>query len=291
MTVTSALVPLALSLVLATVVGSTHRWFPPALAARALLVTIVVVVVAAAPTVWLVAAGFVAHLPPVRGAVTWWGDPFGHHQPISAWLGVPALLVSVIGLFRVRAVLRAYRSLCTHHAGDVEVVVHDAPFAYTVPGRGGQVVLSSGLLALLDDAEQSVVIAHERAHARHRHDRFMLASELAVSVVPVLLPLSRRVLFALERWADESAVRVCGDRAFVARTLGKVALRRVAPAGALAVGGLGVPGRVAALLGPEPAAPRRSDRAALYGTIGVTMALAAYQLHHLGLLLIEICRH
>lgn len=291
MTVTAALIPLAVALVLAAVVGATHRWFPPALAARALLATMVVVVAAAAPTVWLLAGGYVAHLPPARAALVWCGDPFGHHQPISPWVGVPALLVTVTGLLRARTVLRAYRSVCNHRPSRVEVAEHDAPFAYTVPGRGGQVVLSSGLLALLDDAEQSVVLAHEHAHASHRHDRYMLVSELAVSVVPVLLPLSRRMLYALERWADEAAVGTCGDRGFVARTLGKVALQRVAPAGALAVGALGVPGRVAALLGPEPVTVRCGGRAALYGIIGVTAALAAYQLHHLGLLLVALCRH
>jgi hypothetical protein len=40
----------------------------------------------------------------------------------------------------------------------------------------------------------------------------------------MLLPVARAVDFTLERWADEHAAAVTGDRCLVARTIGHVAL-------------------------------------------------------------------
>ena len=142
-------------------------------------------------------------------------------------------------------------------------------------------VLSSGLVELLDDDEQRVVLAHEGAHANHRHDRYLLVAQLAAATIPVLRPLTSRLQFSLERWADEVAVEVCGDRRFVAHTLGKVALHSVTPVGALSFAGLGVPARVSALLSAPAPAPRVPLLIGLWSAIAVTGALAAFQVHHL----------
>ena len=91
-------------------------------------------------------------------------------------------------------------------------------------------------------------------------------AHLAAVANPVLLPLARAVDYTVERWADEHAARVTGDRRLVAVTIGRVAMlatRGRLPATALGMVRPGsrrvslawagpVPRRVAALLGPPP---------------------------------------
>ena len=65
----------------------------------------------------------------------------------------------------------------------------------------------------------------QRAHAEHRHDRYLTIARGAEAVLPLIRLLTRRLEFSLERWADDAAVRaVNGDRLLVARTIAKVAL-------------------------------------------------------------------
>lgn len=287
----SLLLPLTVAVGLAMVVTATHRRLPPVVAARAVTTTLAVVAAAAMPTLWIVSIGYVAHLPILGGRLDWCADAFGVHDPIPLWIGLPALVVSIAGAVRARIVFAGYRRLRHNHPGLVEVTDHEEPFAFTLPGRGGRVVVSSGLINMLDEAEQGVVVAHERAHARYRHDRYLLTAQLAAALIPLLRPLAGRLQFSLERWADEAGVAHCGDRGFVARTLGKVALRSVTPAGAMSFAGLGVPARVAALLSPPMAPLRFTSRAVLWGAITITGLLAAFQIHHLALLLSALCSH
>ncbi len=88
--------------------------------------------------------------------------------------------------------------------------------------------------------------------------RFLLAVQLAARANPFLRPLRTAVIYTAERWADEDAAAVVGNRRVVARAVGKAALvSRGAPiatlAGFAAAGP--VPRRVAALLGPRTAPP------------------------------------
>ena len=215
--------PLTVTMMLTMVVTATHRRLPPVVAARTVTIILAVVAAAAVPTLWIVSLGYVAHLP------------------CSRWIGAAALLMSIAGIVRARTGVQALSPPAPQPPGTVEITDHDQTFAFTLPGRGGQVVLSTGLIDMLDEAEQQVVLAHERAHAHHRHDRYLLTAQLAAAVIPLLRRLAGRLQFSLERWADETAVARCGDRGFVARTLGKVALRRITPAGAAFERGI-VPG-------------------------------------------------
>ncbi|MFH8659096.1 M56 family metallopeptidase [Streptomyces afghaniensis] len=122
--------------------------------------------------------------------------------------------------------------------------------------RGGRVVVTTALLERLRPAERRALFAHERAHLAARHDRFLLAVQLAARANPFLRPLRTAVAYTAERWADEEAARAIGSRRTVARAIGTAALvSRGTPAPTLA--GLAAPGpvprRVAALLGPPPA--------------------------------------
>jgi hypothetical protein len=285
----SVMLPLLAAIALAVTVTTVHRSLPPVLAARAVAVTVVVVAGAAVPTLWIVGLGYFTHAPFLGSGLRWCIDVFGAHDRISPWIGLPSLLLAAIGTLRAARVVRAHRRLRHDHQGFVEIACHEQPFAYTLPGRGGHVVLSTGLVELLDDDERKVVLAHERAHAKHRHDRYLLVAQLAAATIPMLRPLTSRLQFSLERWADEVAVEECGDRRFVARTLGKVALRSVTPVGAMSFAGLGVPARVSALLSAPAPTPRVPLLIGLWSAIAVTGALAAFQVHHLGSLVTALC--
>jgi Zn-dependent protease with chaperone function len=153
---------------------------------------------------------------------------------------------------RLRSVLRSWRRLRSPRSDGFEIVPSDSLFAYTLPGRG-RVIVSSGLVRTLEPEELAIVLAHEVAHALHRHDRYVLTAELGAALVPFVHPLRRRLLFALERWAEEAAVAcVQGDRPKVARTLARVALvDEAVPAAAVGIAWLGVAGRFEALLGQK----------------------------------------
>ncbi|MGW1986911.1 M48 family metalloprotease [Streptomyces collinus] len=94
---------------------------------------------------------------------------------------------------RGRALVDAWRE-CRHIAagGDLAVVDDPTPAAYAVLGLPGRVVVSSGMLKLLDGPERRALLAHERAHLRHRHHLFSLVLHLTAVVNPLLRPLERR---------------------------------------------------------------------------------------------------
>jgi Zn-dependent protease with chaperone function len=285
----SVILPLLAAIALAVSVTTVHRRLPPVLASRAVATTVIVVAGAAVPTLWIVGLGYFTHAPFFGSGLRWCVVVFGAHDRVSPWIGLPSLLLAASGTVRALRVIHTHHRLRYDRPGSVEIAHHEQPFAFTLPGRGGHVVLSSGLVDLLDDDEQRVVLAHEGAHATHRHDRYLLVAQLAATIIPILRPLASRLHFSLERWADEAAVEECGDRRFVARTLGKVALHGVAPIGALSFAGLGVSARVAALLSPPSPTPRSRLVVGLWLAISATGALAAFQIHHLARLVTALC--
>jgi len=112
--------------------------------------------------------------------------------------------------------------------GAVVIVPRQAIEAYALPGAPGRIVVSGRLLAALDERGRSALLAHEQAHLSGRHHLFTTAAHLAAAANPLLLPVARAVDYTVERWADESAASVTGDRRLVAATIGRVAL--LAPA-------------------------------------------------------------
>ncbi len=144
------------------------------------------------------------------------------------------------------------------------------PVAFSAPSRGGRIAISSGMLDALGPREREALLAHERAHLRLGHHRFLVVVTLAAALNPLLRPLCSAARFALERWADEAAARHVGDRTVVAKAVAKAALAgRAEPGFALAATGGPVPRRVSALL----AAPVHKLPAALLSAtlvLGVT---------------------
>ncbi|WP_461038419.1 M56 family metallopeptidase, partial [Streptomyces mayteni] len=192
--------------------------------------------------------------PQVRAAV-----PF---DEVMGRASIPALVAvacaAVLTLWHHRRVRHtAEAALAGLPPSPVAVLPDDVPYAYALPGRRDRVVVSTAMLACLSGRERRALFAHERVHLAHRHHRFLLVAQLAARAHPFLRPLRTAVAYSAERWADEEAARLLGDRRLMARAVGKAALVcRDTPAptfAALAAPGP-VPRRVAAPLGPGPPA-------------------------------------
>jgi Zn-dependent protease with chaperone function len=146
------------------------------------------------------------------------------------------------------------------------------------------------MLAALEPDERRALLAHEQAHLRHRHDRYLLIGKLAAGL-PVLTPLAAQQRHALERWADEDAAEIVGDRSLVARAVARAALAaHDRPVPALAMLGADVPARVEALLRvPSGSAPGAVWSLVAFAAVGITLVSAAVQVHHLSAVLTAIC--
>jgi hypothetical protein len=202
------------------------------------------------------------------------GDPVSKAEAAAAGLLLAAAAAAGVRMLwrRMRALAAAaIEAACLPGGGQLVVVDDDAPQAYALPGLPGRVVVSTGMLDALDEADREAMLAHERAHLACHHYAFVAATHLAAACNPLLRPAASAVAYTVERWADERAATVCGDRRQVARAVGKAALatthsrsRRRLPDAVLGLlgrrrtpltGAGPVPRRVAALL----AEPRTSS--------------------------------
>ncbi|GEL16737.1 hypothetical protein PA7_05740 [Pseudonocardia asaccharolytica DSM 44247 = NBRC 16224] len=59
-------------------------------------------------------------------------------------------------------------------APGTRVLDHPLPVAYCLPGRSSRLVVSAGVLEVLEPDEVRAVLAHEQAHLRERHDLVVL---------------------------------------------------------------------------------------------------------------------
>ena len=216
------LFPALVAVAALVIAGSVHRDLPPRAAAFILTGAIVA---AAATTIWsiaLLAADF------LLDRFGWCRESLHGHVHVPAVLGVAALATVACGAMSVMRSLsrqrRARRGPIPE--GDLFVIQSQRPTAFAVPGRHPHVVVSTGMLDLLDSDEQRAMLAHERAHLRHHHHRLIVATEVAASTLPPLWPPARRVRFATERWADQDAAREVGDANIVARAIARAALAR-----------------------------------------------------------------
>ncbi|MFJ7176199.1 M56 family metallopeptidase [Streptomyces massasporeus] len=269
--------PLILPLTAWPVARLAEQHLHPRTATR--LLTVLAVVLALCSTVCLALVMVVgtAQLPgnPLPDG---WSDPEVRaavpYDEVVGKAAIPALCAVVVACARTmcrhrRVRRQAHRALAGLRGTEVAVLPDAVPYAYALPPGGrrgdgpasrgagrGRVVVTTALLDRLRPAERRALFAHERAHLAARHDRFLLAVQLAARANPFLRPLRTAVAYTAERWADEEAARAIGSRRTVARAIGTAALvSRGTPLATLA--GLAAPGpvprRVAALLGPAPA--------------------------------------
>jgi Zn-dependent protease with chaperone function len=176
------------------------------------------------------------------------------------------------------------------HGGETLVIVEDdKPIAYAVGTVGGRVVVSTGMLTGLDPDQRRVLLQHELAHLRHRHQVFVQLTELAAAANPLLRPVVGLVRSSAERWADETAAAAVGDRVLAARALAGAALLRsrfteaLEAAPGLAAAESDVPARVRALLQPPTGSHGRLTATLLLagGTCWLAAAILALRAHGL----------
>ena len=173
-------------------------------------------------------------------------------------LAALGLVVTARALTGAARELQASRRFHRFLSGEQPQALHGAlliddaqPRAFCAGLLRPRVYVSTGALALLDDAALSAVLAHERQHARRRDPLRLAAGRVlarALFFLPGLGDLVERQQALAELSADESAVNdLPANRSALARAM--VSFSDTPPAG----GSAGVdPARVDYLLGDPP---------------------------------------
>ena len=105
------------------------------------------------------------------------------------------------------------------------VIRSAAPLAFTMGFMNRRIILSTGLLELLDKEEERAVILHEMHHVRHHDPLKTFMTTLVASVfwyIPVLRWLADNYHLAREILADGYASREQGSEAFIGSALLKL---------------------------------------------------------------------
>jgi Zn-dependent protease with chaperone function len=268
--------PLVMPLLAAAAAGPLAGRLPPVAATWLLTGSAVALAAASSAVLGLLALTAVVRIPLVGAA----GEM--SVQVISRDDPAPVPVAAVAGVLLAAAAAGACRALWHRTAallaagrqarrlpgaGQVVVIDDEAADAYTLPGWPCRIVVTAGMMRALSHPERQVLLAHERAHASGLHYLFTTAARLAAAANPLLRPVAAAVGYTVERWADERAAAVAGDRRLAARAIATAAraataapARRAEPAAALAAvgrpcgrrGAGPVPRRVAALLSPPP---------------------------------------
>ncbi len=113
-----------------------------------------------------------------------WPEALGveHLLALAATLLLATRLIGVLVAVTVRTLRtrRRHRDLLDLLATPwpavpgAHVLDHPVPVAYCLPGLRSRLVLSAGVLDVLEPAAVAAVLAHERAHLRERHDLVVL---------------------------------------------------------------------------------------------------------------------
>lgn len=168
---------------------------------------------------------------------------------------------------------------------DLVIITERRPAAYCVAGQPPTVVVTTGALQSLGEAELAAVLAHERAHLRGRHHHILMvlrALSVALSRLPLFAAAPSAVATLLEMCADDTAVRRHGGDSLLG---GLIALagQPTTAAAALAAADLDVLARAKRLTSPAPWTQRcykRTNLVAVMSLIAATPVLTAMLCHH-----------
>ena len=145
---------------------------------------------------------------------------------------IGVLLLSWVRTARTRRRHRALLELVVQPSAalpDTRLLEHPAPVAFCIPGARPLLVLSSGMVAELDDDQLAAVVAHERAHLREHHHLLLLPFVAWAAALPVLPAAARAhgaVRELVEMRADDVALASLtgpGSRRTLARAIVAVA--------------------------------------------------------------------
>lgn len=281
----------ATALVLVAVARLVARALPPVAATAVTALTALAAMALWLADMALLAAPLVGRVPALAALGHWSGVGLATHNTVPTWVSATACGVLVVagagvGALATRArpsarslwLLAKHAPACT--ADGFSVVRSDRAFALALPGWPGRVVLSSAMLRALEPDEREAVLAHERCHLHCGHYLCRWLIRLAAALFPPAHALVGECDYALERWADESAARVVGDRDLVARALARAALagQPASWAGAMAFPRHAVTRRVSALLA-EPLSMRWGGIGTLSAVWLVAMVAAGLSAH------------
>jgi Zn-dependent protease with chaperone function len=260
-------VTLTVTVVLVGAFGANvERWTrhtSPALGARLLIGLSSVAAAAVLMTLVMVALPLVGQIDALADYAHWSDAVFARESSTGATAGILAACALGAALWRAARVLRRQmaatagaRKLCSElGAAPGETVVVAADEADAMALCTGIVVITRGLARALDPGERRAVLAHEHAHLRHGHHRYMQAALLLAASNPMLRRVPGAVSYLTERWADEEAARAT-SRATVATALERIArLSALPPAVSpvtLRAAAVAVAERVLALRGTPP---------------------------------------
>ncbi len=305
--------PLVIPLLAALTAWPAARRLPPAVATWLLTASAITLAAASSAVLGLLALTALLRIPLVDEAGGMSAQVFSRNDPASLPVAVAAgALLAISATAAGRALWRRASALAAAFrqarrlpgADQVVVTDEDTADAYTLPGWPCRIVVTAGMMRALTSPERQVLLAHERAHAVWFHYLFTSAARLAAAANPLLRPVAAAVGYTVERWADEHAAAVTGNRPLAARAvaqaaiaasaaprhrrgpavaLGAVPLPQVSPGPRLRRGPGPVPHRVAALLRPPPRPQLLLLAAAvlLVAVSGVSVLEASRDLHSL----------
>ena len=201
------------------------------------------------------------------------------------WVGARALRATRAAAVP-RGAMRALPRLPIEGRRVAFVLPVDEPLAYTAGIGRGQVVVSRGLLVLLDDEERRALLAHELAHLRAGHQRMLFVGEVVAGALGFVRPV--RSAFAsfrraIEVAADAQAAQAVGDPRVVARAIAKTALASSSAVGVPLAGPSDLLERLERLASPPPrSAPASAAVAAAGALVVVALVLSVCLALHTG---------
>ena len=280
--------PLAVVVVLGTIVAFVGRGLSPRNAARVALVVLLLGGATMVPVVGHLLIAFLVGVPEVGPLVHNTLHSGGIHLAKPNLVGAVALVAFVYAVFSLTRLVFSRKKIRAAHGGGLVVAPDAGMYAFALPGSRPGVVVSQGLVDSLSPDELAIVLAHENAHIENRHDRWMLVGQVCSAVNPLMRHSLLSLRYSLERWADEAAVRTCGSRQLVRETIAKVALGPEQPQHVLGVASFGVVARVRVLGLPEHGGSRWN---LVFSACGVVLMaiLCAIQWHHVALAISTVC--
>lgn len=137
------------------------------------------------------------------------------------------------------------------------IIDHGTPAVYCVPGRRRRIVLTTAALAALDADQLAVVLTHERAHLRGRHDLVLALGQAMASAFPLrVFRVAAAELTVLVEMLADDAVHGPGRRRSLAGGLVVLAAAGTdASRAVLAAAASGVLPRVQRLVKPAQPIP------------------------------------
>lgn len=207
----------------------------PIAAVSALAATVPVLALCTLAALGVLASPLAGRMPAIAAIGQWSPRAVESHSPVAPVASIVATILLAWIATRILRTLREFvrdvhvaRALGAfqRHSGSVTVVDDPAAYAHSL-GVGlfgwGRIVVSTGLLAVLDDEEREAVLAHEQAHLRQQHTVLCALANLSIAANPVLRPIASDLHLALERSADEMAASMT-NREALASGVAKAAL-------------------------------------------------------------------